>query len=54
MLPNLPQQAVLVKDYASYHNVKMNKGATSATKKNDMISWLIPTEYHPRPTQNEA
>jgi hypothetical protein len=41
LLPNLPQQAVLVKDNASYHNVKMNKDATSATKKNDMISWLI-------------
>jgi hypothetical protein len=38
LLPNLPQQAVLVKDKASYHNVKINRDPTSATKKNYMIS----------------
>jgi hypothetical protein len=37
LLPNLPQQAILVKDNASYYNVKINKDPTSATKKNDMI-----------------
>jgi predicted O-methyltransferase YrrM len=43
LLPNLPRQAVLLTDNASYHNVKKkNKDPTTATKKkNEMISWLI-------------
>lgn len=40
LLPNLPPSSVLVVDNASYHNVKIEKTITSASLKNDMISWL--------------
>jgi hypothetical protein len=55
LLPNLPPQAVLVTDNASYHNIKINKDPTSTTKKNDMISWLVPRNitHDPRKTKPE-
>lgn len=41
LIPNLPPRAVLVVDNASYHNVAVARDPTSATKKTDMISWLV-------------
>jgi hypothetical protein len=51
----LPPQAVLVIDHASYHNVKINKDPTRATKKNDIISWLVRRNitHDPRKTKPE-
>lgn len=40
LIPNLPPKSVLVIDNASYHNVKLDKEPTTATKKQDMIAWL--------------
>lgn len=40
LLPNLPPRSVLVLDNASYHNVKVEKEPTFATKKAEMIQWL--------------
>lgn len=41
LLPNLPLNSVLIVDNASYHNVALNKDPTSATRKQDMITWLV-------------
>jgi hypothetical protein len=51
----LPPQAVLVIDNASYHNVKINKDPTRATKKSDIISWLVRRNitHDPRKTKPE-
>lgn len=41
LLPNLPDRSVLIIDNAAYHNVTVNKNITTATKKGDMLSWLV-------------
>lgn len=41
LLPNLPPKSVLIIDNASYHNVTVHKDPTSATRKKDMITWLV-------------
>lgn len=40
LIPNLPDNSVVVVDNASYHNVMSYKHPTSASRKCDMIQWL--------------
>ena len=40
LIPNIPENTVLVLDNASYHNVKMDRCPTMATRKADMQAWL--------------
>ncbi|XP_050308995.1 uncharacterized protein LOC126745273 [Anthonomus grandis grandis] len=40
LLPNLPEQSVLVIDNASYPNVTMEPNITSGSLKKNMIKWL--------------
>lgn len=40
LIPNLPKNAVIVMDNASYHNVKAERDPTTATLKKDMCHWL--------------
>lgn len=40
LIPNLPQNCVVVMDNASYHNIKSTKEPTSTTLKKAMIEWL--------------
>lgn len=40
LIPNLPPNAVLIVDNASYHNVTVEPNITSANLKSDMIKWL--------------
>ena len=41
LIPNLPPNSVIVTDNASYHNVQVDRAPTSASRKSDMIEWLI-------------
>lgn len=41
LVPNLPPRSVLVLDNASYHNVKVQNDPTSATRKAEMVEWLM-------------
>lgn len=41
LIPNLPQNSVIVMDNASYHNVFSNPAPTSSSSKADMIKWLL-------------
>jgi hypothetical protein len=41
LIPNLPQNSVVVTDNASYHNVKLNRAPTSASRKSEMKEWLM-------------
>ena len=41
LLPNLPKNYVVVLDNASYHTVQEDRCPTLATKKADIIAWLI-------------
>ncbi|KAJ4425806.1 hypothetical protein ANN_27432 [Periplaneta americana] len=50
LIPNLPQNSVLVVDNAPYH-VQMNRAPTSNSRRNVMISWLemhLPEEQFKR------
>lgn len=40
LIPNLPENSVLVVDNAAYHNVLVEKNVTSGSKKSEMIHWL--------------
>ena len=40
LIPNIPENTVLVLDNASYHNVQMDRCLTMATRKADMQAWL--------------
>lgn len=40
LIPNLPQNSVVVIDNASFHNVQVNKAPNSNSKKADMTKWL--------------
>lgn len=46
LIPNLPENSVLVLDNASYHNVTSTKHPTSQTRKSDMIRWLNQRGIH--------
>lgn len=41
LIPNIRPNSVIVVDNASYHNVEINRAPSSATKKADMIKWLV-------------
>ncbi|KAJ4432446.1 hypothetical protein ANN_21065 [Periplaneta americana] len=53
LLPNIPQNSIIVMDNASYHSVQLNKTPTSASSKSDMQSWLRQNniEYDPKATK---
>lgn len=40
LMPNLPQNSVIVIDNAPYHNVQENRAPTSNSKKCEMVTWL--------------
>jgi hypothetical protein len=40
-LTKLPTKCVVVMDNAPYHSVQLDKAPTFASKKNDMLEWLI-------------
>jgi transposase len=40
-LTKLPSKCVVVMDNAPYHSVQLDKAPTLASKKNDMIEWLV-------------
>lgn len=40
LIPNLPQNSVLVIDNAPYHNVELNPAPNSSCRKADMMDWL--------------
>lgn len=40
LLPNIPQESVIVFDNAPYHSVQENKVPTKSSLKKDMIEWL--------------
>jgi hypothetical protein len=41
LIPNLPQNSVVVTDNASYHNVQLNRAPTSVSRKLEMKEWLM-------------
>jgi len=40
LIPNLESKSVIVVDNASYHNVQLNRHATSNVRKGEMLLWL--------------
>lgn len=46
LIPNLPKESALVIDNASYHNLQIDKGPTSCSKKQEMIRWLVERDSH--------
>lgn len=40
LIPNLPDNSVVVIDNAPYHNMQVNKAPASASKKIEMVKWL--------------
>ena len=40
LLPNLPENSVVILDNAPYHTVQEDRCLTMATKKADIIAWL--------------
>jgi hypothetical protein len=47
LIPNLPQNSVVVTDNASYHNVQLNRAPTSASRKSEMKEWLMQKNIYP-------
>lgn len=41
LLPNLPERSVLVIENGAYHNVPIERNITSASRKQEMLDWLI-------------
>nr|XP_022917224.1 uncharacterized protein LOC111426774 [Onthophagus taurus] len=50
VLPNLPDNSIIVMDNAPYHSVQIHRPPTSSSKKNDIICWLqsMNIPYHPQ------
>lgn len=44
LLPNIPERSVLIIDNAAYHNVPIIKNITTASKKQEMLNWLVEKE----------
>jgi hypothetical protein len=40
LIPNLESKSVIVVEYASYHNVQLNRHPTSNARKVEMLLWL--------------
>ena len=40
LLPNIPQQSVIILDNATYHNKQKDKPPTIANRKDDIRKWL--------------
>ena len=40
LIPNLESKSVIVVDYASHHNVQLNRHSTSNARKDEMLFWL--------------
>ena len=49
LLPNIPQQSVIILDNATYHNKQKDKPPTTANGKDDIRKWL---EQHNIPYDN--
>lgn len=41
LIPNIPDNSIIVMDNAPYHSVQINRAPTSASRKADIISWLL-------------
>lgn len=46
LIPNIPENSVIVIDNAPYHNVQLNPAPTSSTLKANMIQWLSERNIH--------
>lgn len=44
LLPNLPNECLIIMDNASYHNKIVNKAPTRNSKKADIVQWLLNNE----------
>ena len=55
LIPNVPDNTVLVLDNAAYHNVQVDRCPTMATRKADMQAWLDRhnTTYRPEMVKAE-
>ena len=53
LLPNIPNNSIIVMGNASYHSVQLNKPPTSSSKKSVMQSWLQQNniQYEPNATK---
>jgi transposase len=53
LIPNLPPNSVLVLDNASYHNIVDEKKPTTASKKCEMIEFLVKKKIAHKPKQTK-